>query len=152
MLSEISLNFGSFFCLSELDLGGFGMSKNRGKCGSVCSDSIVSVRNIISNLGAFWLGLREGLGSILGGSLSHVGVKSCPKGMFKASSFSRCVLKPKKNSKKPILKGSAAWLPGRRREGVPQLGECESDCNLLESVFGRSLPGFGLVVTLPGDA
>ena len=62
--------------------------------------------------GTFWAGFWEGLGCILGGFWSHVGVKSRPKRMLKASSFSRRVLKPENadlRPKKPILLGSAAW-------------------------------------------
>ena len=41
--------------------------KNEQKCGTVCSDSLFSVRNIRSISDAFSIGFWEGLGSILGG-------------------------------------------------------------------------------------
>ena len=81
------------------DFGPFGNSKNEEKCGRVCSDSILSVRKITSISGGFWVGFGEGLGSILGGFWSHVGSKSRPKRMLKASSFRRRVSKPKKAEK-----------------------------------------------------
>ena len=84
-LSKISLNFAAIFNRIHADLGVFGMSKNEEKCGSVCSDSLFSVCNLTSNLGAFWNGFWEGLGSVLAGFWPHVGVKNRPKGMFNAS-------------------------------------------------------------------
>ncbi len=42
-------------------------AKNEQKCGSVCSKSLFSVRNIRSISDAFSVGFWEGLGSILGG-------------------------------------------------------------------------------------
>ena len=42
--------------------------KNEQKCGSVCSDSFFSLRNIRSILDTFSTGFWEGLGSILGSS------------------------------------------------------------------------------------
>ena len=98
-LSKISLNFAAIFDRIHADLGVFGMSKNEEKCGSVCSDSLFGVRNLTSNLAAFWNGFWEDLGSVLAGFWPHVGVKSCPKGVFKASAFSRCVSKPKNAEK-----------------------------------------------------
>ena len=90
-LSKISLNFATIFDRIHADFDVFGMSKNEKKCGSVCSDSFFGVRNLTSNLAAFWAGFWEGLGSVLAGFWLHVGVKSCLKGMLKASAFSRCV-------------------------------------------------------------
>ena len=100
-LSKISLNFNAFCDRFEADLDVFGMSKNEEKCGSVCSDSFFGVRNLTSNLGAFWTGFWEGLGSVLAGFWQHVGVKSCLKGVLKATSISGCVSKPKNVKKEP---------------------------------------------------
>ena len=49
------------------DFLGAWRGKNEQKCGSVCSDSLFSLRNIRSILDTFSTGFWEGLGSILGG-------------------------------------------------------------------------------------
>ena len=63
-----------FFIRFRDDFCSVRQAKNEQKCGSVCSDSIFCVRNIRSIFATFLAGFSDGLGSILGGFWSHVGV------------------------------------------------------------------------------
>ena len=98
------------------------MSKNEEKCGSVCSDSLFGVRNLTSNLGAFWTGFWEGLGSVLAGFWLHVGVESCLKGVLKASAFSKCVSKPKNAEKSRFLEARRSDAEAGVGRGSPSWG------------------------------
>ena len=94
-------------------------SKNEQKCGRVCSDSLFSVRNLTSNLEAFWTAFWEGLGAVLAGLWLLVGVKSCLTGMLKASAFSRCVLKPKNAETSRYFEGRRCGVQAGEGRGSP---------------------------------